>query len=415
MPLSEPPTESSIYMVDSLAEYICESGEYNDCSLELGALVDIATYRNVEADAVSRQAEWQLLSLFSDPTLPPVMRSQIVDLLFESEAILMRGNSPDAKEFVMPASLKHLMAQCMHRQIASEAANEAALEEVKVTADAVHLEVIKRGLEEASGLDDEMDIADPNRFVTTDEMLASFAELPDTCGHVINLSEGVTADAAQMQMTYLLEKVPDVGVALAPLLVDAHFMLITAEKSAVPGKYALTIANTYLPISQAAVNALAIVQHEDALPAIGVSPTVPRANRNHFLNLKDAMGDRFAKQIFAKLSPALAGRVDAMKMVNNHLQAHALNSCGPLVSMMAENIAEHKPRGKAVGELMERMAHEWQSLEPQQQKDAVIAHRAKMIGHTVEWHRCGLPDGDRFIDSHVFLPRPSAQSGVSHP
>jgi hypothetical protein len=389
-PPIKPPTASSLSMVDDLARNILRNAECQGCHEEVAALIDIATFRNSEANAPSRRAEGRLLELFAAARVSPTTQRQIIDQLFASEAILAQGDGGNTEQFAMPASLKHLMGQYVHRQVAAD--------ETDVATDAVQLEEMEQRLEEASKLNEK--VIDPNRFVTTDEMSASVAQLPGTCPHIVNLSDDVDAEAAQMQMGLLLDSVPETGVVSATLLVKDHFMLIVAEKDGEPGKYALTVSNTRLPrITSADVD---------------VVPKTASMNRKLLPHLRQKAGDRFSEQLTKRILSAAGARVSHLDMFNDDLQRHAINSCGPLVFMMVKKFAIHKPTGDGVGALIKRVTDEWRNLEPQQQKDRVLALRAEMFGHMVEWQRTALPDPDRFIDSRPILPRPDAKTEIPH-
>ncbi|HEY4319271.1 MAG TPA: hypothetical protein VGN04_16850 [Herbaspirillum sp.] len=388
-------------MVDSLAWNIRQCGEHNACSEELSALIDIAMYKNSEANFVSRHAEQHLLDLFAQPDVSAATRRQLIDRLFECETILVGGTGVNANEFAMPASLKHLMAQYVHRQMSLQTAEIVTDDEMHMVEggpaiDDVQLAEMELELMAASKLNDK--IIDPNRCVSTDEMLASFAQLPGTHPHVIDLSSNVTSSSAKMQMDLLLDNVPDTGFILAPLLVNAHFMLMAAEKSRMPGKCALTIANTFLSIGGAAIK------------AVNDPSNQRRLNADFIRTLREAAGDRFADRLSRRIQRAAAGKVSHIEIASNHLQMHAINSCGPLVAMLAQEVAGRKPGAGKVGTLVRSLCDDWRKLKPQQQKDQVLAQRARMMGCTVEWQRAAWSEGRRFVESYAFLPRPQVQT-----
>jgi hypothetical protein len=367
-PPIEPQIDSSASMVDDLVENIRKSGDHVDCRKELAALIDIATFKDIQAHSASYRAEQQLLSLYAHPKTSSVTRRDMVKQLLRAENILARGTGRNAAAFGMPASLLHLAAQ--------HARNQMRNDEPDITIAPAHLEEIGATLKDATGLSDETDIVDINREVTTDEMLASFATLPGACPHVINLSKDVCDKPAQMQQ--LLDKVPDEGPAIAPLLVDGHFMLIAAEKTAVNDKYAFTIGNTRLRISGAVKRLL---------------PSGRRLNSALLLRVKNKLKERFTGAFVKQTSSAFKGKIGAMEVCSNHLQAHAINSCGPLVSLMADNLALHRNKDIRIAAQIQDLSDNWRAMDGPQQVNAVIAQRARMIGNTVVWRT-----ESRFVD-----------------
>lgn len=362
-------------MVNELAENIFTSGSHLDCSQELEALVDIATFKDPNADSASARAEQQLLSLYAHPETLPATRENLIDQLLAREDILARGAGPDVEAFGMPASLLHLAAQHARRQMAKN--------EPDASMAPARLDAIRSTLKEATGLTDETDIVDSNREVTTDEMMASFATLPDACSQVVNLSSDVCDKPAQLQL--LLDEVPDDGIAVAPMLVDGHFMLIAAEKAAAKNKYELTIANTLLPISDAVKRAVSSGFSLDKEMSTDV-----------FIRVREECAERFTKELTEKIAPGFAGKIASLEICSNHLQAHAVNSCGPLVSLLADRVATREDRWESVGRQIQNLADEWRALNEEQQINAAIAHRAKMIGKTVVWRT-----ESRFIDDRL--------------
>jgi hypothetical protein len=353
-------------LVDSLAKSVSDAADHLSCSNELEALIDIATFKDKDANFASSRAELRLLMIYSHLDISVAVRRDMIEQLVVAQNNMLDENSPNADAFAMPASLLHLTAQYARTQIANGDAD--------VVIAPTRLEDIKATLVEATNLLDEniegRDIADPARLVSTDEILAAFWTIP--CGHSseINLSEEVCDEQKRAQIQSLMNSVDmKGGVVAAPLFIDGHFMLMTIEKNAGRDKYKynLTIANTNVA---------------------SIDTSAKSANR--------AIQKRF-------LGASIPHRRCRVRIHNAKMQEHAANSCGPLISLLANHIDyAHKEKGFSVKKAIVTKLRNFEKFNAQQQKDIVMAQRSKMIGDTVVYN-----DRGRFI-----FPPPSSFAEV---
>jgi hypothetical protein len=159
------------------------------------------------------------------------------------------------------------------------------------------------------------------------------------------------------------------GVVIAPLFIDGHFMLMTIEKNAQRDKYKcnLTIANTNVA---------------------SIDTSAKSANRT--------IQKRF-------LGASIPHRRCRLRIHNGKMQEHVANSCGPLITMLAGHIDyAHRNKAFSVKKIVVAKLRDFEKLNAQQQKDAVMGQRSKMIGEAVAYN-----DRGRFI-----FPKPSSFAEV---
>jgi hypothetical protein len=335
--------DSTTFMIDSLVNSVLAAGDHVSCADELGALVDIAMFKDENAHMASHHAEQKLLAIYADPNISSEVRHDLIAQLVERKAILSEGCGQNVEAFAIPASLLHLSAQYARNQIADA--------EAPSVIDPSDLEEIKSILADATCLQDEncegRDISDPKRFVTSDEMCTASMKSP--CGYYreINLSAGVSRTEKNDQLRYLLDKAAAHGLVTAPLVVADHFMLIVVERKPKSEIFQITIANT------------------------NMAPDSPFAK--HLNN-----------QLFENFENHLSGRKFKMTVHHAAMQEHAINSCGPLVSLLAKDIGNsYKQKGFRLKKTMAANRIKFSGLNAQQQKDLVMAQRSRMIGDAV--------------------------------
>jgi hypothetical protein len=352
--------DSTTFMIDSLVNSVLAAGDHVRCADELGALVDIAMFKDENAHMASHHAEQKLLAIYADPNISSEVRHDLIVQLVERKAILSEGCGQNVAEFAMPASLLHLAAQYARNQIEDD--------EAPPVIDPSDLEEIKSILADATCLQDEncegRDISDPKRFVTTDEMCA--ASMINPCGYYreINLSEGVSSTEKSDQLRYLLDKAVTHGLVTVPLIVSGHFMLVVVEKNPKSEIFQITIANT------------------------NMAPDAPLAKQ---------LNNDFSKNFENHLS----GRKFKMTVHHAAMQEHAIHSCGPLVSLLAKDIGNsYKQKGFRLKKTIAANGVKFSRLNAQQQKDLVMAQRSRMIGDVV-FHNIEK----RFVFPDRILPR----------
>jgi hypothetical protein len=371
-PKSEPQLGNTTEgMIDSLADSVTANGVHDDHAdtskafgNTLGALIDIATFKL--APEMAYRAEQKLLGLYADPTVSSSVNSEMIKQLIETQDILAGNSGPKAAMFAMPASLLHLIGQFARNGMANQEVDSAILPR--------GLEDIKSRLIDAIGVPDERDegrdILDAARFVTTDEVGANFAKIRSGYKQEINISDDVTAEAMTLQFDGLLNAAAEKGRTIAPLFCNGHFMLVSAEKSRVAEKYTLRIVNTHVALDEIGTTALNALSKAE------------RSDPGKCKEIKDASVGRYDRALLERLRYAFTGEKVTLRIHSRQLQEHALNSCGPLISLLAENIDANE--GRHLIMTIEQCFNRWGNLNAEQQQTIVMAQRAKMIGDAVE-------------------------------
>jgi hypothetical protein len=369
-------------MIDRLVDSVVANGVHDSHAdpfkmfgSMLKALIGIATCKQSPEQAY--YAEQKLLELYADPAVSSSVNCEMIKQLIETQDSLSNWN-PKSTMFAMPASLLHLIGQSARNGIDNQDGNSAIPPR--------RLDEIKSSLIDATGIEDERDtgryIFDGTRFVTTDEVGASFGKVRYGYEQEINIGKGVVVEAITQQLDGLFNAASENGIAVAPLFFEGHFMLVTAKRSSVADKFELTIANTNVAFDATAISALrALSQAERNDP-------VKRRE------IQEASVNRYNLVLVGRLKNSFAGKSIILKIYTQHLQEHAKNSCGPLISMLAEHIAVKEPN--QVSEAIVQCFNQWRDLNAQQQITAVMAQRSKLIGHAVEARR-----KSRFVDLSV--------------
>jgi hypothetical protein len=358
-------------MIDDLADSVAANGVHDDhvdpfkaFGNTLEVLIDIATFKL--APQLAHRAEQKLLILYADPAVSSSVNNEMVKQLIKAQDILAGNNcGPRAEMFAMPASLLHLIGQSARSGMANQGVDSAIPPS--------RLEDIESRLIDATGVADERDqgrdILDSARFVTSDEVNANFANIHRGYQQEINISDEITVEAMTQQFDGLLSAASEKGVTVAPLFCNGHFMLVTAEKSNAASKCKLTIVNTHVALDEIgneAASALSEAERRD--------PTKCK-------EIDDASVERYARALVARVRSGLSDN-PVVTVRSRQLQGFAINSCGPLISLVAENIDVNE--GRDVYETVSKCFSQWRKLNEQQQKDVVMAQRSKMIGDAVE-------------------------------
>jgi hypothetical protein len=367
--------ETSASMIDSLAHSVRSGGDGADHAGTLQVLIDIATLKEVnwrkgcEISIASHYAEKKLLDLYRAPGVSSTTRDVMIKQLAESHAIIAR-RSNENEGFAMPVALAHLVAQHAYAQIARQ--------ETGVALEAGPMEGIKSALIDATGLGDQLidgtDIADPERPVTVDEMVSGLLDVPCTYVHEIDLSKEVSAKDRTEDMTGLLHKAQNGQMVIAPLLMGDHFMLMAVEKSPKTGRFNVIVANTkegYDEIGRADLEALPDASRDDI----------------NLTEIQNASLSRFKASVKKEIQDSADGKELRIIVRSAHLQGQAINSSGPLVWELARRVSEaSKARDFKILRTIDKFYETFNLLPTQNQKDAVMAWRSKMIGDAAEWH-----------------------------
>ena len=357
-------------MIDALADSVVANGVHDDHAdpfkafgNTLEALIDIATFKL--APEMAYRAEQQLLVLYADPAVSSSVNREMIKQLIKTQDILAGNRGPKTEMFAMPASLLHLIGQSARSGIANQ--------EVDSGIPPSRLEDIESRLIDATGVADERgegrDILSSARFVTSDEVSANFAKIHRGYEQEINISDEITVEAMTRQVDGLLSVASEKGITVAPLFCNGHFMLVAAEKNNVANECKLTIVNTHVALDEIgnkAVSALSKAERGDPI----------KCNE-----IDNAAVDRYEQALINRLKQSLTGKSVELKIHSRQLQEHAINSCGPLISLLAENIEANE--GREVNEIVLKCFSMWRNLNAQQQKDVVMAQRSKMIGDAV--------------------------------
>ncbi|HEY4072478.1 MAG TPA: hypothetical protein VGM52_05175 [Herbaspirillum sp.] len=357
-------------MIDDLADSVAANGVHDDQAdpfkafgNTLEALIDIATFKL--APEMAYRAEQQLLALYADPAVSSSVNREMIKQLIETQDILAGNRGPKTEMFAMPASLLHLIGQSARNGIENQ--------EVDCAIPPSRLEAIESTLIDATGVADERgegrDILGSARFVTSDEVNANFAKIHRGYEQEINISDEITVEAMTQQFDGLLGVASEKGITVAPLFCNGHFMLVTAEKSNAANKCKLTIVNTHVALDEIghkAVSALSTAERRDPI----------KCNE-----IDNASVDRYDRALVARMRNSFPGKSVDLTIHSQQLQGHAINSCGPLISLLAENIDANEER--EVNQIVLKCFSMWRNLNARQQKDVVMAQRSKMIGDTV--------------------------------
>jgi hypothetical protein len=373
---------TSAAIIDRLVDSVAANGVHDghaDTFKAFGSALKalIGSAADKQSPEMAYYAEQKLLLLYADPAVSSSVNNEIIKQLTETQDELSKWN-PKATMFAMPASLLHLIGQseryCIVNQEGSSVMPPRQLED------------IKSSLIDATGMADERkagrDIFSATRFVTTDEVGASFGKVSHGYEQEVNISKGVAVEAITQQLDGLLNAASENGIAIAPLFLNDHFMLVTAKRSSVADKFELTIANTHVAFDsegQSALRALSQAERND-----------PVKRRE----IQEASVNRYNMVLVNRLKNSFAGKSIVLTIYTQHLQEHAKNSCGPLISMLAEHVAVKEP--SQVSETIVHCFNQWRNLNAQQQITAVMAQRSKLIGHAVEARR-----KSRFVDLSV--------------
>jgi hypothetical protein len=266
----------------------------------------------------------------------------------------------------MPVALLHLAAQVSHQTNLVQVMNHpqggphAGSRTVITPAD---MERVNALLEQATAIPERAeakgDMSAPGRYITSDELNASFGRIPGAHASVINLSDAAGPEAVAAQLEALIGTVRSAKpgqVTVAPLFVNDHFMLAAVETLVNEGKYRLTVVNTHQPDDQmdgGDLTAAFPVKYADALRRI--------------------------------LSASPFGNILETVFLSSPAQKNTVNSCGPLAAMLAEQLDSAQVESRfSVRAQVEQCFVRWHALEAQQQLDLVTAQRARMIGDAAE-------------------------------
>ncbi|MDB5777366.1 MAG: hypothetical protein JWP38_3499 [Herbaspirillum sp.] len=361
--------ESTASMIDGLTDSVLKGSRHADCRNTLEVLIDIATYRKGPEAAL--RAEQNLLRLYADPSISSAVRREMIGQLLEAQAVIASKASSNAEHFAMPVALLHLAAQYGRMEIKND-------EPRPVVGRAAVDDMGNRLADAVSVGDGAAAIVDTQRFVTGMEIQASFAKTECGDSDIIDLSDDIDAGAIKRKVDALTAAAQRNGMAVAPLFIADHYMLLIAKKDEASGRCALITVDTSRALDKQAaleLGRLSAAGHVDA------------GARQRLQWLQRESDERFLLDISNRVNRPLI-------MHCSRLQTNVPNGCGPLIVLLLKRIDGARLDDVAATErYIAQQFDEWRSFDAQTQQNLVMAQRAEMIGDVYEKRN----DGHRFI------------------